>query len=1137
MKKFFTLIAMMFVTGAAMYAQDWGDNEFANSDLEAEAEYPWFHVKSNLDNPEGAITTAIPEAGIGVNGSKGIKVVAKGGASADWDSQFWIQIPTDIANGVLEFGEQVLISFDYRAEWEIPEGDEEVESITIGTQGHNEPGSYRNNTGVGNVEFKSEWSHHEGALAPDANPYSIAFNLCQNHHAYDATFYFDNITIQRVKKNEEIIQYWAKLVTNGDFESDNTDSYVVRIYQQGDKAPEIVEGEGVDDSRAIKVVIPAKQENDWDSQFFIKLKEPLDEGQAFKVSMDIRASEAPANNPETQSHVTPGDYIYWSCIGTPTFTTEWTTYERTVTVSSDMVTNNGHKDFQTIAFNMSRNDHEITYWFDNINIRILKEGSLGDVPELIELQETIDGAEAIDGSAPANAEIRATFTAALENAQAIIDAVDSENAEKAMYTLISAQSKLVASINDYKNLNSFIAWVEGKQAIATQMGEHYADLADQLDALTGSLHDQVNLEAWTKAEINENTSKSAIKTLIAQYIAENVQDGDDITIMMENPDFAGNTSGWDRNGGSKFLDYGPANRNTLTLDTDGGYLPTGMAEVWHGSYDAYQTLPGLPAGLYTLTVNACQRADEDTDETAYLYGIVNGAETHKLVMSVYADPAPEMLFDSDADPKWPSIENPEGEGWIPNGKGSANYHLNGGFYLNTLNILVPEGGDLRVGVKDANTTAWIVVDNFKVTYHSLDNKIALGAALESLIASANEMKEGLTYPAQDAIYESIKGAEAVVETIEGASKEDVQTAYDALAAAIDDAVANAKAQKDCETYYYETFSGIYAECGETAMPAVIARATAADEKYDTVLELTTAELNAYLAEMKYLCDALLVPAEAATASDANAIDLTEAVLVQKGVDVDFEDFSAVGANANYPGWSGSGFGTGGGTAGPVGERWNQTNGFDTYTVVKGLPEGIYELVCDGGYRIGGAGSINDYNLAQADTINANVPYMYATTSAGTAKTYLPNVYSVLVTEEIAAEKGLDFASGDNAVITVTLDTLGNTAKYLSPQQLYTADLFMQAGFYNGNKVTFKVGADGEARIGVKKDKGASNDWTFVDNIKLIYYGSESSKTPDALDKVAVAPAVKAIYTISGLRVNNMNKAGLYIVNGKKVLVK
>lgn len=1135
MKKFFTLFAAAFASASMMFAQDveWGPNQFENSDCEGE-DFPFFYTKPNVDNPGGEITNAVATAGAGVDGSKGIVVVAASGATAAWDSQFWIQVPEEIANAALENAEQIRITFDCRADFTTIAG-EEVDEVNIGTQGHSTPGNYLDNNGCGTVSFKKEWTKHEATLSPSQGVFSIAFNLCQDHFNDDVTFYFDNITIQNVKPNEEKIKYWAPLIQNGDFESASTDSYVVRIYQQGDSAPEIEEGIGVDESSAIKVVVPAKKENSWDSQFFIKMAEPLVEGQMLRVKMAIKASEDGASI-ESQCHTVPGNYIHYQCLGNVGFTSEWTQFEKTISVSSDMSTS--EKQFQTIAFNLATADHEVTYYFDNIDVRVMKEGNAGDVPELIELRLAVENAENTYGSAestPANSALRQAFMEAYDAAQEAVDNSDTENCEALKNALVNAKSKFDSSVKDYKNLEKFIAWVEGKMDMAEKMGDNYSDLKDDLDAISGDLHDKVNAEEWGKEEINAATNKSDIIAKIAKFVSETVEDGDDITILMENPSFAGTTEGWNRDGGSKFLDYGPSNRNTLdpNFDQNGGYLPTGMAEVWHGSFDAYQVMTNLPAGLYSITANACQRGDDGTEETAMMYAIVNGAETHKPVMSVYADPAPEMLFDSDAETKWPSIENPEGEGYIPNGKGSANYHLNAGYYLNTLNVLMNETGDIRFGIKDANTTNWVVMDNFKVIYHSLDNKLAMATALEGLIAQANEVKDGgLTQPADDALFNAITKAEDVVADIETVSKEDCSEAFDKLLAAIDDAKANVKAMAECETVYYEQFSSAFGEFAETAMPAVAARAAAADENFVTTETMTTEQLKAYTAELTYLCDALLVPAEAADATEANPVDLTDALLRVKGVDVDFEDYAEVGANANYPGWSGSGFGTGGGTAGPVGERWNQSNGFDTYVVLHGLPEGKYVLSCDGAYRTSIA---NDYNRLTDGSTTDNEAFLYATTSGETVQSALHNIATGALTEEQAIGFGIDPSANCSNVNGTVMgeDSVATTVKYYFPDQLYTADQWMQAGLYKDNKVTINVPADGTLRIGVKR-KGAANDWCFVDNFQLIYLGVDETAVRD----INVAgQASEGIYSISGVRLNKISRPGIYIVNGKKVLVK
>lgn len=1155
MKKFFTLIAMMFVAGATMYAQDeeWGPNLFENSDLEADGEYPFFYVKSNFENPDNAITNATSIAGAGVDNSKGIKVVAKGGATNPWDSQFWIQIPEEISQKVIENAEQIHITFDCRAEWETIAG-EEVDEIVIGTQGHSTPGSYLDNNGCGQVSFKKEWTKHEGTLTPSASVFSIAFNLCEGHLADDVTFYIDNITIQATKQNEEIVKYWAKLIQNGDFEQEATSSFTVRIHNAGDGAPTIEEGIGVDDSRGIKVVVPAKESQTWDSQFFINFKEKIQEGQMVRIKMSVKSNEA-GNSIESQCHQEAGNYIYWNCVGNVSFTEEWTTFEKTITVSKNQAVgeNSDKNGFGCIAFNLATADHEVTYYFDNIDVRVMKEGSAGDIPEIIELRETIENAEnTYYNDAPANSAIREAFKTAFEEAQSICDNLDQDNAESAMYTLASAKSKFESSIKDYQSLKSYIEWVQVKMKAAEAMGERYADLKDALDELQGGLQDEYAAEELVKEDITDKTHKTPVKDMISKFIAENVQDGDDITILMENPDFAGSTTGWQRNGGSKALDYGPSNRNTLDMeDGKNGFLPTGMAEVWHGSFDAYQTLTGLPAGLYTLTVNACQRGDDDSDETALFYGIVNDQETHKLLMSVYDDPAPEMLFDTDGimangaenSGKWPSIENPNGEGWIPNGKGSANYHLNAGFYLNTLNVLMSEGGDLTFGIKDTNTTGWAVMDNFKIVYHTLDNKLALAAAIEGLIEVAQGLTD-LTDPADEAMYKSVKTAKDVVEAIDATSTEDAKSAFDALAAAIDDARANIKIQADYENEFWD-FCGIYDEFKDNAIPAVAKRADEANAKYDIVKTFTTEEIKALIDEMKYLAEALLVPAEAAEATDDVPFDMTDAVLVTKGVDVDFEDFESVGANKDYPGWSGSKFGTGGGTAGPVGERWNQSNGFNTYVDLKGLPEGMYSLSCDGAYRIGGSVGSADWDVVYNEGTTDQYAYLYAEAAGVKEFAILPNIAEGKLTEEECADNGIDNTANcdsyNASIPTGEVDSLGNdittTVKYYFPNQLYTADQWMQAGFFKNTVVNFKVGADGNARIGIRREKGQGNNWCFVDNFKLTYYGADSKILPTDIEGIAIVPAAKGIYTISGVRVNSMNKAGLYIVNGKKVLVK
>ncbi len=1116
MKKFFTLIAMMFVAGST-FAQEWSEQMNPNADCEGTT-FTYAAVKPNYVNGEksSAIYTGDELAAYGVTGeagSKCISVLAQAGAEQDWDSQFWICVPKDPA---WEIGEGLKVSFKYRADWadgQLNADDEPVESITIGTQAHGDPGNYNHWACIGDVSFTKEWQTFEAEVSVTSdwigsNGFkSIAFNLCQNNKDFDATFYFDDIEIYYQKPDETIVVYWAKQVQNGNFEQDATDNYVVRIYNSGgDTAPTIEEGIGVDDSRGIKITVPAKVSNDWDSQFFIKLKDPMPAGEMIKVSMDIRASEDGATAPDTQSHQTPGDYIYWACIGSPTFTSEWTTYTKTVSVSSDMSTDS--KTFQTIAFNLAKNDHEVTYYFDNIDVRVRREGAAGDVPELIELNAAIDEASELYSNAdgtPANKEIRDAFKAAYDAAQEAANYSGEEaiDYEAPMYALNSAQSKFNQSIKEYENLLYYINFTLAKVEEAKAMGDDYAQLYEDLDARQSAMNEAYQAEEMVKADMTEAgyLSVTPVMDIIKAAVnVETIKVGDDISILLPNAHY--DTNGYDWQG---------------TTPT----VRAGVAEKWHATFDTYQTMPNLPAGAYEISAQGFQRRDMPGENDTW--------EQDAMNTKLYANNGYVYITDiSDGSDLAGSLES------IPNTMETAADLFATGACVNTLSVVLAEAGELKVGIKTDAKYTWAIWDNFKVIYKGA-NVESYAEAIKAMLNVATELQSTayITTPVDKELNDAITKAEDLAADANLTEAQAVE-AVDMLVAIIEATKTNEAALTAAEDMLYGDFAAAIAEYSEYATKAVQAKAAAAEAKEAEMLNMTTAELEAYLAELKYLAKALLVPGESENATDAEPYDMVD-LLTAMGVDYDFEDYSDVGANKNYPGWSGSGFGTGGGTAGPVGERWNQTSGFNTYVTIEGLPEGIYSLTCDGAYRIGSAGSINDYNLAKADTINANIPYLYATTSEGTAKTYLPNVYSALVTEEIAAEKGLDFSSSDNATVSVEIDSV-TTVKYLSPQQLATADQFMQAGYYNGNKVNFKVGADGQATIGVRREKGASNDWCFVDNFVLMYYGAKSAIVPDAINNVQVV-ANNGIYTITGLRVNNANKAGLYIINGKKVLVK
>lgn len=89
-----------------------------------------------------------------------------------------------------------------------------------------------------------------------------------------------------------------------------------------------------------------------------------------------------------------------------------------------------------------------------------------------------------------------------------------------------------------------------------------------------------------------------------------------------------------------------------------------------------------------------------------------------------------------------------------------------------------------------------------------------------------------------------------------------------------------------------------------------------------------------------------------------------------------------------------------------------------------------------------------------------------------------------------------------------------------------------------DSVIVEAADDGTASLVIGVEPGK---WFKADNFKLFYLGPKAQDgSTDAITDFAGSPArqtVKGIYTMQGIRVQNISAPGIYIVNGKKVVVK
>ena len=193
------------------------------------------------------------------------------------------------------------------------------------------------------------------------------------------------------------------------------------------------------------------------------------------------------------------------------------------------------------------------------------------------------------------------------------------------------------------------------------------------------------------------------------------------------------------------------------------------------------------------------------------------------------------------------------------------------------------------------------------------------------------------------------------------------------------------------------------------------------------------------------------------------------------------------------------------------EKWNAN--FNFHQTITGLPEGEYELACQGFYRDGSLANAVSHRNNDKEALNAT---LYAKSATDEASTPLPSIL------DEAGKKG----------------AIGNSTTYgYVPNDMEQSAIYFADGLYP-TKLRVKVGNDGELTIGVKKMTLVSNDWTIFDNFTLTYINSGSE---DAI----TAPtsrhpfASSGTYTLSGVRVadNSDLPKGLYIINGKKVVLK
>ncbi|MBQ3629839.1 MAG: hypothetical protein II949_01230 [Prevotella sp.] len=569
------------------------------------------------------------------------------------------------------------------------------------------------------------------------------------------------------------------------------------------------------------------------------------------------------------------------------------------------------------------------------------------------------------------------------------------------------------------------------------------------------------------------------------------------TALLQNPNFDNaSNAGWS---GTK-----------PNMTGDGNHAAADVAEVYNSTFDTYQDITGLPAGVYCLSLRSFFRgtladylAGTATQYYPYAYAVADGDSCKTLFCNAYAPMNTVSFVDKYGDTTYFGTPNAEGSStsgtttyYAPNNPSTFRLYCEeeGHEYYKTLVFFEANGGEARVGVKkDAlqGGTDWSVFDSFGLQYYgntaaSFQKWLELGVPeinlgeetvyTYSYLQAYNDKKKATVSNKAEVLAAMAEIEQARAELFENVAL------WKEYALVIDQArvIVNSK-QADGSPTYAETDWFINCE-------------DALDDYAKEVNEM--ALTNAKLREKIDALKANVTEAGKHFASDDVAADVTNQYLTNA-------DFSA----NSWEGWTREGNLTGNvAVSNSCGEAWN-TASFDIYQEVTDAPAGVYEISVQGFYRYGrGDNAWNNYQNASVSFVKpGGAPcFVYMNELA----TPFMNVFDEAITDNSI------FTNSDYNTFTSSID--GNT--YYAPNNMATAaNCFASPSEVNPGQNMFTQKAYGlvvhqgdPMRVGVKGSSNQLGDsWVIFDNFKLTYRGNAANVVSEVLlTEVATAENIK-----------------------------
>lgn len=644
----------------------------------------------------------------------------------------------------------------------------------------------------------------------------------------------------------------------------------------------------------------------------------------------------------------------------------------------------------------------------------------------------------------------------------------------------------------HANVAAYAAYAAKVAEVEAHFAEHDYLAGDSVDYIVDYLGDEsapgeyypnggaryiLENQPLTTEKVIEETAN--VERWFQAAVRDGMAPGSDVSYLLTNPNFDNNSSkGWTWGSGTDYA------------------INFNCVEKYEGKVDFYQTVENVPAGIYSISVQAFERptgnGGYDGTESSKTFLFMNDSQTPVQNITVDVLPEDEAIDRENCllsnDYLYTSADGVSG--WVPNGMEGASIAFAAGRYYQKCYGIVGEDGVMTVGLtSNGQHVHWVLWDKFQLVYKG-KNAESIKAILETTIQNAIDFKDNneavMNTLAKGELEKEIANAQAAIDT----DYDTMNAALENLVAAIDDARDHVEVYSKFEDALWdveETFiiyDGIISDEGVAAYEELSA-------KFDNTDNMTNAELQELIDECAYVIALIKMPAGLEDATDDEPIDLTEII-----TNADFAQGNANGWTLNLPnsnslGYQGASYTNGDVSVAQFVEAWRTNNTpLENGTIeqtLRALPAGTYVLGVDI--------IVSKQNGSADDTKGV---FLFASEDGGDRVAF-----------EVATENG-------------------------APQHF---------------ELTFKKeNAASAVTIGIETRSTTAN-WIAADNFTLVYYGTASGKVPGDGTGIEGVDATETVsstyYTLGGVKVaapvKGVNIVKSVLSNGavrvQKVIVK